>query len=268
MIVTRSRLFTRWSLLLILTLSTLLAACGVDSDTVEKVDDAVKLIQDVDRDNTWNYLTDGLDALAEQDGYIATIGYQISEVDDGDLIIQYTEDADGDVRIDVTDPQSTQSYYSPALGDDADTRLVFQMNADDYACPTAADTQRYAEGIASIFAFYDLRDVLTSTLSVAELDGDSTLLDRDAGHYVLEARLPDALDILERTGDDALRERIDATAQGTITGTFDLDDETGALLFFDSVYVYDDLAHGLLFRVTQWGDVPDIAFDSELPVCN
>lgn len=265
-------------LIFLLLFALLLAACEVDGDTVEKVDDAVKLLQDVDRNGTWGYLTDGLDTLVEQDGYVAVIDYEYLEFVDGELVtpddskisIQITHDGTGAMRFEFTDRHGTYLYYSPAPSPDADTRKVYQIDATTFTCPTAADTQLYANGIVSILAFYDVREVLTATLSVAEADGDSTTwLDRDANHYILESRLPEALDILERTDNAELRERIAATKQETIAGAFDLDEATGALLFFDNVYVFGDLTQqrSLMFSVTQWGDVPDIVPNGPLPAC-
>lgn len=268
-----------WLLLLAMLLFALpLAGCGVDSDTVEKVDDAVKLLQDVDRAGTWGYLMDGLDALAEQDGYTATLFWGSGDLDaagelsaspGGMITILVAQDGDGAMRFQFITRSDTFFYRSPAPSTDTDTRQIYQLNDDGYTCPTDTEKQLFEAGIPSIFVFYGVRGMITETLSVAELDDDSTLLDRDADHYVLESRLAEALDILERTNNTALRERIATTDQVALTGTFDLDDETGGLLFFEGRYNNDTRSRGkvFVFEVTQWGDVPNIVFDGDFPNC-
>lgn len=262
------------SILVLVLLAALVAGCGVESDSVETVDDAVTLLQDVERDGLWVTSRDGLDALAEQDGYVATLQLDYTMQDATDLSPASIEltlevDADGDARYALgSDEENTRFFQfthpSASADDTADFTGVYREDEGRYTCAADEIQRLLAQGVPGIFEMVQFDALAARTLAVVEADGDSTIAGRDANHYTIETRREDALAILERTDHRALREEIEEMAPFELSGTLDLDDASGALLHLDSTYTStnDDQRLSLAFNVTQWGDVPDIQLPS------
>ncbi len=270
---TPSRRARHWNLvvLALVLLAGLLTGCGVDSGTVETVDDAVKLLQDIERNGIWSITEDGLDALAEQNSYVATLQVEATMPEAGSatafshLALTVTVDADGNTRYTLEQGDQSTRYTQYRAPDPADNSApspagVYREDNGYYTCADAVIQRLLGRGLSSVFEVYALDAIGARTLAVVEKDGDSTIAERDATHYTIETRLDDALEILERAEDRALRDQIEATEAATLSGSLDLDNATGALLHLDISYANatggEQLA--LVFDVTRWGDTPGI----------
>lgn len=268
-------------------LAILLSACGVDSDSVTTVDSAVTLLQDLDNSGVWTKLSDGFDVLDDYDGYLALATLHTGLLDaegnittepDQIITIAIHVDADGAAQYTITQAEQAQQVITlptNSASDASDTStpfLIVEKTDDGYICADQATTALFAVGPQSMFEAYGVKRASLATLSVANEDGESILIERETTHYQIESRLADALDILDDTGNDTLREQVQQADGYSLTGTFDLDNDSGALLYFEGTHS-DSTAQNwgtLVFEVTQWGDVPTLEFPSDdlLPACD
>ncbi len=256
----------------------MLAGCGTSSDTVNTVDDAVKLLQDIERRGTWITIEDGLSALDDRGDYRATLVLQNGDLVPGEqtitepdhtLTIQVTVDAKNYTRYTFTESGREPQQW---IGIPAANAAPGIYREQDGVFTCAPDDMRalLREGLPGILDSQAAAVTGIKTLSIIEEDGKITRLDRDAAHFTLETRLDEALAILEQTGNETLRQQIEQVGTFTLTGTLDRDDATGALLHFESVYrdMSRDTWASMIFEVTQWDDVPTISAPDTLPVCD
>ena len=259
-----------WIMLSLLAL--VASACGSTDDVrerVERVDEAVGLLQEIETDGTWQTLTDGLDALAAQDGYTAALHLiegaaavpgEFDGEPEQDSSIEMQVDAAGNAHLRVTTSEHSAEYYLQP-GDTDQPGSLYRVEDGRYSCANGDDESRlFRAGIDSLFAEYALGQAGAQLLSVVNEEGEEMVAGRAATRYTLESIVPEALDILEAYEDDALQAALDASESLDLTGDLALDDETGALLRFDSTYYHAGQAYGQTFNfeVTQWGGVPDL----------
>ena len=119
---------TLWIALSLLALAA--SACGSTDDVrdrVERVDEAVGLLQAIDTDGAWQTVTDGLDALAAQNGYIAALhliegpAAAPGEFDGEparDISIEMQVDSAGSAQLRVTTSEHSAEYYLAASDSD------------------------------------------------------------------------------------------------------------------------------------------------------
>ncbi|MBN1679653.1 MAG: hypothetical protein JW966_05130 [Anaerolineae bacterium] len=247
------------------------SGCGlVDDtrDTVDTVDEAVDLLQDVDKNGVWTTLADGLEALGDQEaGFLAAIlleegaagaGGAFEGVPDRQVTVLLQVDGDGDMLADVSDGEQQAAQYYVEAGTAPDVeRRVYRVETGGFHCLTTDDPQHVllSGGLTGLFEAGRVTATGIQLLVVADKnDDDSPVLDRDATHYDLVSRVPDALDVLAKTDNDELKAAVRAVDQFDLSGEITLDDETGALLRYDSSYAEVESGHLTVFRfeITRW----------------
>jgi hypothetical protein len=116
------------------------------------------------------------------------------------------------------------------------------------------------DGVSSAFEEYSIEATGIHLLSVANEVGDETLAGRAATHYELVSKLPEALEILTKLDSQDLQAKIAEAGTFDLSGDLYVDQQTDAILRFDSVYVQMDKQRRMefTFAITQWGGMPDI----------
>jgi hypothetical protein len=251
-------------------LATSLLACGFLNDvsgTVNTVDDAVALLQDLNKNGTWETISDGLDGLADQQqGYTAVVHLRDGAMDASgnfasplktDLMLEIQSDTAGNALITVTEGDQIITYFVQGYRSPSATTQVNPLENELTACfSNSAQATLLQGGLHSVFEQYALRAAGAQLLSVAQdKDEDTRIADRDATHYELESKVSDALKILEKIDNQELRQKIEQTGQFGLSGSLDIDQDTGALLRFESVYdtVDEQRRTEFSFEITQWG---------------
>jgi hypothetical protein len=226
----------------------LVAACG---DTAERVDEAVKLLQDIEQNGTWEQISDGLDALEDQ-SYEAAV--QLRE-DDEDITVNLQVDADQNMLAQVTTNGTTQEYF-------VDGSHIYRVEQGHFACVTRPE-ESHLVSARTIFENYILAAPGIRLSSMADDTDEETVAGREATRYELVSRMTDALKVLEKFDNDKLRASVEQAGAFELTGDLVLDDETAALLRYNSTYHNGKLENVLTFEVTSWGDVPDLTGPAE-----
>lgn len=261
-----------------------LAGCGTSSETVNTVDDAVKLLQNIEQRGTWIAIEDGLGALADSGDYEALFileggdlvpGEPTTRETDNTVTIQVSVDAEGRARYEFAEAGRDPQHWLviPAVDRSGDTEAAPEIYGEQdgvYRCAPDDMIALLQDGPQSIIDSVAATVAGIKTLSVIEEDGEVTRLDRDATRYMLEGQLDEALAILDQTSSEALRQQIEQAGTFTLAGTLDRDDDTGALLYYESIY--QDTSRStwasIIFEVTQWDDITTISIPDTLPVCN
>ena len=259
---------TLWIALSLLALAA--SACGSTDDVrdrVERVDEAVGLLQAIDTDGAWQTVTAAMRVefglTAEQFGPAgpAAAPGEFDGEPARDISIEMQVDSAGSAQLRVTTSEHSAEYYLAASDSDQPGSL-YRVEDGRYSCANEAGSESLLirSWIGSGFAEYALGQAGTQLLSVVSEDGEEAVAGRSATRYTLESKVPEALDILEAYDDDARPAALDAPESPDLAGDLALDDETGALLRFDSTYYHAEQAYGqtLSFAVTQWGGVPDL----------
>jgi hypothetical protein len=253
------------AIVLLLLLSGVLTACGLQ-DKVETVDEAVSLLQDIKDRGTWTTVSDGLDALDDQQE-----SYRLA-VQFNDTTLQISVDAVAHALAEITENNQKRAYFVEDYRSSADVPAIYQIDAGRYTCAAGDDIARlFVHGPASLFEAYAITATGVQTLSVAEKDenGERTIAGRDTSRYDLVSRVPNALKILSRLDNPELQAEVDAAGSFELTGALYLDKDSAALLRFDSTYTDGQQQTAFSFEITQWGAVPDIraptASDIETP---
>jgi hypothetical protein len=151
-------------------------------------------------------------------------------------------------------------------GGAANDLVLYRVEDGRYVCAQDDETAKlFGEGPATLFDAYAVTAVGMQTLSVVEEDEDydDQVAGRDATRYELESRVPEAMGILSRLDHDELRARVGEAGSFQISGALYLDEDTLALLRFDSLYTNTSGQTEFSFEITQWGDIPDIAKPAE-----
>lgn len=270
----------KWALTLVAA-ALLLAglACGFVDDirsVVETVDEAVKLLQELDNQSAWEHVSDGLDTLAQQtEGYAATLRLQDGPGDAAgtgfsgalarDVVVTMQVDAANNALAQIqANGGATQNYYVEARGADARNGAVYRMDGNgQFVCVSDSEEARLLrDGLSGYFDEYGLEAKGIQMLAVAqEVEEDTAIAGRAATHYRLESRIQEALDILRRFDNAELQQKIDEAGTFTLTGDLYTDEATGALLKLESVYHNTDHLQRVVmsFEVTQWGGIAPIA---------
>jgi len=243
-----------------------LVGCGPLKDTqgtAKTVDEAVALLQAIDQDGAWATVADGLDALGDvKGGYVAEFRAPTSP---DEAVAQATitvRSAPGGTVFEIAGPDHTATYFVPApAGSDA-IPSVYQLADDGYVC-ASVDVLTYtllSNGVEGLFEYHIVPFMLNQSLSAVEKQdnqGDARVIDRKVTRYAIVSKLPDALDILDRLDDPALRARVEAAQPLNLSGSLALDKDTGALLSFELQVAADaqTAPATITFSVTQWGGV-------------
>lgn len=258
----------------------LLSACGINAETTDNVNDAVKLLQAIDDNGTWAMLSDALDLLDDQDGYLANVTVDTGVIDaegsvsappEHTMTIAMRVGADGIAQYIVRDGDNTQQVLVMPPDDDDSTLIVYLVDEGALTCADAGIAEMLRDGPLSIVNSAALELASMGTLSVVEEEGESTRIEREATHYTITSRMDDALAILDATDNSALRQQVEQAGGFSISGTLDIDDSTGALLAFESMTSAADSGQWtrVRFEVTQWADVPaiDLSTGDARPAC-
>ena len=257
-----------------LALTLLLAAtlaCGFVDDirgTVNTVDRAVELLDDLDQNSTWDYVSDGLDALRDEDvGYAAAAAFTRSgdgpdTLDPAAMTIRLHVDNQRNALVQITEGTTRTNYFIRT--DRGTETAVYEIDGNEYRCVTAGD-HVLRNSVDSLFEDAAIAATGLRLLSVVEKTDDVEVLEREATEYTLVSKVPDALDILAEFDNADLQARLDATGTFELSGSLTIDDKTGVLLRFESTYTASE-AHNsiyLSFEITQWDGIPDIPLPTE-----
>ncbi len=255
----------------------ILPACiptGDVSDTVQTVDKAVSMLQDLEKRSTGQTVTDGLDALNDQNGYTATVHLQQGALDasgavigtvERDIVISLTADAATHAVIQVTQDNQTKDYFIDGFGGPSPAR-AYRVQDGRYTCASdEADLRQFDGGLAGVFDHYGVTAAGVRVLSVAKKStGDTSIADRKTTRYDLESLIPDALAILDTVDNEELQQQVKQAGNVDYSGELYLDKDTQALMSFSTTV--DDLDAGrrveFTFTITQWG-ISDITAPSE-----
>lgn len=270
---------SKWALMLVA--GALLAAglaCGFVDDlrsVVETVDEAVKLLQELDDQSAWEQMSDSLDTLAQQtDGYAATLRLQDGPGDAAgagftgtpsrDVVAAMQVDGSNNALAQVqTGGAMVQNFYVQARGTDARNGAVYRVENGQFVCVSDSEEARLLrQALSGSLDEFGLEAKGLQALAVAEeVEEDALVAGRAATHYRLESRIQEALDILRQFDNDELRQKIDAAGRFTLSGDLYTDEATGALLKLEGVYHNTDHLRRTVmgFEVTQWGGIAPIA---------
>jgi hypothetical protein len=260
-----------------LALALLLAAtlaCGFVDDirgTVNTVNRAVELLDDLEQNGTWKYVADGLDALRDQDaGYTATTAFSRS----GDGVdnsapaaktIRLHVDGQRNALVQITEGTTLTNYFIQM--DRGTDVALYEIDGNEYRCVTAGD-HVLRNGVDSLFADAAIAATGLRLLSVVEKTDDVEVLGRDATAYKLVSKVPEARDIVTEFENADLQARLDTTGPFDLSGSLIIDDKTGALLYFESTYSGSEPHENiyLSFEITQWDGIPDIPLPTDAQI--
>jgi hypothetical protein len=171
--------------------------------------------------------------------------------------LEIQSDPAGNALITVTEGEQVITYFVEGYRSPSATTQVNPLENELTACFDNREQATLLQGgLHSVFDQYALRAAGAQLLSVAQdKDKDTRIADRDATHYELESKVSDALKILEKIDNQELRQKIEQAGQFGLSGSLDIDQDTGALLRFESVYdtVDEQRRTEFSFEITQWG---------------
>ncbi|MBI5958882.1 MAG: hypothetical protein HY866_09120 [Chloroflexi bacterium] len=261
-------------LVLMILLAGPVLACGFfddAKDVVETVDAAVSLLQEIEKSGTWEYISDGLQGLEDQDqGYTAVVHLRDGNVNSDhqfesplkmDVVIEVQVDADGDMLLLVDEAGTKRQYFIEHSADSSTPTRVYRIEDGRYVCVKSDEEgSTFDSGLDGIFEQYAGLAVGAQFLSVAKETGADKVAGREVTEYELESKVPEALKILEKIDSAELKQKIDESGEFALSGGLSLDKKTGALMQFISTYddLDDQRRTELSFEITQWGSVPDI----------
>lgn len=248
----------------------LLSACTVydeSANVAETVDEAVSLLQDIEQRGSWEVIGEGLDALNDQEtGYRAHAHLVTREQDTiiTELMISIEVDGAHHARIQIIGGETAGDYLILDYHPDADANQVYRIADNGYMCLSGDDVPRvFQSGINGLFDTVAAQARGIQTLSVVDrTDDELSIAGRASIHYALESRLDEAVLILNRLENEALQPAVQSAGQFELTGNLYLDEETLALLVFDSTYHQIETQQQISFdfEITQWDDIPTIPF--------
>jgi len=263
----------RTALLGALLLLTVPGCAAVDDvrDVAGTVDEAVTVLQDLERNGAWDAISRGLDGLAAHDaGYAAVLTVQAGAAGpdgafDGDpeqdVTIRWLVDGEGEARAEVSAVGPAETYF--VAGDPAspDAAAVYRLDGDEAACATEGEAVPLLRaGLWGLFGGEGPEAAGLQRLAVATDAGEASVAGRAGTEYRLEPRIEQALAVVRAFDDPELAARLEDAGRFELSGSLVLDAETDALLRFDSDYRQVDAGRRVVtaFEVTQWGDVPDV----------
>lgn len=252
-------------------------ACGLVDDirsVVETVDEAVKLLQELDDQSAWERVSNSLDTLAQQaDGYAATLRLQEGPGDAAgtgfsgalsrDVVVTMQVDGANNALAQLQSGGAAQNYYVQARGADARNGDVYRVENGQFVCVSDSPEARLLrDGLSGYFDEFGLEAKGVQMLAVAtKVDDEAVIAGRQADHYRLESRIPQAIEILRKFDNAELKRKLDEAGTFTLSGDLYTDETTGGLLKLESIYHNTDHAQRvvLTFEVTQWGGIAPIA---------
>src|SRR5690606_18955225 len=175
----------KWALMLVAA-ALLLAglACGfVDGirSVVGTVDEAVKLLQELDNQSAWEHVSDGLDTLAQQnEGYAATLRLQDGPGDAAgtgysgalsrDVVVTMQVDGANNALAQIqSDGGAAQNYYVEAQGADARSGAVYRVDGGQFVCVSDSQEARLLrDGLSGYFDEFGLEAKGVQMLAVAQ----------------------------------------------------------------------------------------------------
>lgn len=269
---------SKWALMLVAG-ALLMAglACGLVDDirsVVETVDEAVKLLQELDDQSAWERVSNSLDTLAQQaDGYAATLrlqegpgdaaGTRFSGALSRDVVVTMQVDGANNALAQLQSGGAAQNYYVQARGADARNGDVYRVENGQFVCVSDSPEARLLrDGLSGYFDEFGLEAKGVQMLAVAtKVDDEAVIAGRQADHYRLESRIPQAIEILRKFDNAELKRKLDEAGTFTLSGDLYTDETTGGLLKLESIYHNTDHAQRvvLTFEVTQWGGIAPIA---------
>lgn len=269
---------SKWALMLVAG-ALLMAglACGLVDDirsVVETVDEAVKLLQELDDQSAWERVSNSLDTLAQQaDGYAATLRLQEGPGDAAgtgfsgalsrDVVVTMQVDGANNALAQLQSGGAAQNYYVQARGADARNGDVYRVENGQFVCVSDSPEARLLrDGLSGYFDEFGLEAKGVQMLAVAtKVDDEAVIAGRQADHYRLESRIPQAIEILRKFDNAELKRKLDEAGTFTLSGDLYTDETTGGLLKLESIYHNTDHAQRvvLTFEVTQWGGIAPIA---------
>lgn len=269
---------SKWALMLVAG-ALLMAglACGLVDDirsVVETVDEAVKLLQELDDQSAWERVSNSLDTLAQQaDGYAATLRLQEGPGDAAgtgfsgalsrDVVVTMQVDGANNALAQLQSGGAAQNYYVQARGADARNGDVYRVENGQFVCVSDSPEARLLrDGLSGYFDEFGLEAKGVQMLAVAtKVDDEAVIAGRAADHYRLESRIPQAIEILRKFDNAELKRKLDEAGTFTLSGDLYTDETTGGLLKLESIYHNTDHAQRvvLTFEVTQWGGIAPIA---------
>lgn len=270
---------SKWALMLVAG-ALLMAglACGLVDDirsVVETVDEAVKLLQELDDQSAWKRVSNSLDTLAQQTGgYAATLRLQegpgdatgtgFSGAPGRDIVVIMQVDSANNALAQLQSSSGAlQNYYVQARGADARSGDVYRVENGQFVCVSdSAEARLLRDGLSGYFDEFGLEAKGVQLLAVAvEVDDEAVIAGQQADHYALESRIPQAIEILRKFDNADLKRKLDEAGTFTLTGDLYIDEATGGLLKLESIYHNTDRVQRVVmtFEVTQWGGIAPIA---------
>jgi len=252
----------------------ILAGCSPLADTAEKVDTvdaAVALLQELNDHSTWDTIVDGLDALAENaPGYELTLTVRTAAMGAADagndppgdqVTITVQVDRDRNAHLVLDQEHDTRRFFVKGFSPSRQPVAAYHMDGGQYVCATGEPPfALFEQGVLSTLETYALPQASSLTLSIADDAEDVTLVGRPATRYILESKVPDALQILSEFDNTRLREQVEAAGTSAFTGDLYLDQDTNAILALETTFT--DAQSGqrvdLHLTVTQWSNVSAI----------
>lgn len=281
-LVQKTQTFIRLTFMAVLTGS--LLACGTLSNaqnTVSTVNEAVALLQELDKNGTWERVSKGLDALKDQkQGYTATLSLKEGQVSSAgnfqdplkiNITLDVQMDAAGNARLGVVQNNQSGEYFIEGFRGSPKNMRMYQITNGNYSCMKNGDVyQLLSGGLSGIFQQYAFLAAGSQLLSVAQEKGDAVIAGRDVTHYELESKVPDAVKVLEKIKNQELQQKVSAAGHFTLAGSLDIDQKMDGLLRFQSTY--SDLDHQsrseFVFEITRWGSVPDLPLPTADQIVN
>lgn len=214
-------------------------------DTVQSLNEAVELLQEISESGTWEILGDGTEALQNADGYRGIItltegttnatGNQITDVTDN-VIWNIRTDASGNSEVQVDSNGEIRNFV---IFDEK----TYRVEEDGtYTClnqqgdANEADVTIAAIDLNEVFIEYSALSVGVQIMSVAEEQGTESLNDFTTTRYTLVSKLEEALEILGNFPSDELQQDVDSVPEFYIDGEMFIDNDTGALVRFIANY--------------------------------
>lgn len=254
----------------------LLAASGCSAvddarDVLDTVDEAVAVLQDLERNGAWDAISRGLDGLAAHDaGYAAVLTVQAGAAGpvgafDGapeqDVTIRWQVDGEGQAWAEARAGGTAETYF--VAGDPAspDPAAVYRLDGDEAVCATEGEAVSLLRaGLRGLFGGEGPEAAGLQRLAVATEAGEASVAGRAGNAYRLEPRIEQALAVVREFDDPELATRLEDAGRFKLAGSLVLDAETGALLRFEGDHTRVDAGRRAVttFEVTQWGDVPDV----------
>jgi hypothetical protein len=247
-------------------------ACQLTDDvenTVKTVSKAVELLQDIAESGTWKYITEGIEAIDQADGFTAAAVLTSGKTNDaGDAITEVTRqvnwtitsDPQGDSIIIVTQGDNTVEYLNVGQN------TYRKDNNGQYVCVAqdarAGDQEIFAGNVSDLFIQYSANAIGVQAISIAEKQsGTANVNGFEVTQYKLVSKLQEALDILKELDDPNLRREIENVPPFYIDGMLSIDNQTKALVRFEATYSDLERKEGntFVFDLTSLGGQPDIA---------